>query len=286
MKHNKIKLQYKYAEEDPIYSGPKQLTVGQRSSIFAQQSLTRYTDPNYITSSAPAQFSFFLSSSSTSCLSMLNAARIYNHGGPYLEGNKQKAAKWFRYAAKYGNSAGMYSYASLLDKDSLPSQYQMNPVLAEREKDSSLEWFSMAAKRGETKAFGKIMHMYACGVHRKKIDTPIIKLKELIETKDDVDAMIDLGDIYYYGNAGSSQVREVARAIELYKRAADKGNDIAQYKLAVIYEAADKNKAASLFEKVHKMEILHQWFSLPIYIIKINNTTKHLNGMKDAVKQV
>ncbi|KAK8853840.1 hypothetical protein M9Y10_016383 [Tritrichomonas musculus] len=256
LKRNEIKIRHKYPDgDDPIYSGPKQLTVSQRSSIYASQNFTRYTDPNLITSEVPSQSSCFLASSSTSTLSMLNAARIYNRGGPGVEINKRKAAKWFRYAAEYGNSSGMYSYASLLDKDFLPVQYQSNPVLSEREKESLLEWFSMAAKRGETKAFGKIMHMYACGMHRKKIETPIRKLQEMIDKNGDVNAMIDLGDIFYYGNPGGNQsnvtgqIREVARAIDLYQRAAEKGNDIAQYKLAVIYEAADKSKAASLFEK-------------------------------------
>ncbi|OHT05794.1 hypothetical protein TRFO_26397 [Tritrichomonas foetus] len=193
-------------------------------------------------------------------LAMLHTARMYSQGNG-VQVNKIKAVKYFKLAAEHGNSSAMYQYAQMLEK---------GIGMEEADHEAAYEWYSLAAKKGESKAFGRIMHIYACGIRLRKVDTPIAKLQELADSGN-ITAMIDLGDIFYYGAQGC---RDIAHALELYQKAADLGNDIAQYKLAVIYEGTDKAKSTALFEKSAKSGNLASM----VFISDIYNKNKQYNN--------
>ena len=131
----------------------------------------------------------------------------YGHG---VRKDCCKAAEWFRMSAENGYSRGRTNYACLLrDGRGVP-----------KDPEKAVYWFEQS---GSPRAKRLLAQMYLSG---EDIEKDVDKAKELLESASDKDrkAMFLLGDLIY--------ADEQERAIELFKRSAEKGFEPAREKLA------------------------------------------------------
>ena len=136
----------------------------------------------------------------------LGVLYMYGHG---VEKDPAKAAEWYRRSAEGGYSRGRTNYACLLrDGEGVPK----DPAKA-------VYWFEQS---GSPRAKRLLAQMYLSGTDIPK-DVP--KARELLESASSRDrkAMFILGDLIY------DEDRE--RAVELFRRSAEKGFDDAVKRL-------------------------------------------------------
>ena len=139
---------------------------------------------------------------------MGNAKAMCNLGVLYLYGHvvekdPAKAAEWYRRSSEAGYSRGMTNYACLLrDGEGVP-----------KDPEKAVYWFEQS---GSPRAKRLLAQMYLSGTDIPK-DVP--KAKELLESASSRDrkAMFILGDLIYD--------EDKDRAVELFRRSAEKGFD-------------------------------------------------------------
>ncbi len=167
-----------------------------------------------------------------------NAEANYQLGSCYENGwgdNKDdgKAAKWFGHAAQLGHSKAFAKLRPLAEeKCDLEAQYQLglcykNGLGVQRDYSLALKWLEYAAQK----------------LHRGA-------LKDLgINFSHESQALYGLGLYFFEGRGGK---KDIDRAIELFRRAAEDDNEDAKYYLGLCYKNGwgvelDRNQAVKWF---------------------------------------
>ncbi len=171
-----------------------------------------------------------------------NHAAMNNLG--CLEEDKAIAAEWFKKSADKGDDVAQSNIA----------WYYRQGIAVERDVQKALFYYTQSAKQGYLKAIKELAKMYQNGDGVESDIHEAIKWFEKAVEQDDDDSMIDLADIYSRNNT-----KDIDKAMQLCKTAAEKGNSTAMYKLGELHEFnSDQNdnihKAIYWYRKAAKKE--------------------------------
>ncbi|MDP8232272.1 MAG: tetratricopeptide repeat protein, partial [Candidatus Zophobacter franzmannii] len=142
--------------------------------------------------------------------------------GQGVEADIDEAFKWYLKSVENGSSRGMYY---------LGSCYQDGQGV-EADIDEALKWYLKAAENGECRGMYKVGLCYQNGDGVEEDLDEAIKwyLKAAENGDDDAPASLDETADAFYEN------EEYEKAVPLYQKAADLGNNYSQYSLGMCYE--------------------------------------------------
>lgn len=148
--------------------------------------------------------------------------------GDYLDMDPVKAVHWYKKAAEQGITGAMVNLACILEGDRG----------VETNHREMLYWYRRAAENGHTLGqsnYGRCLY-YGIGTE-KKLPEAVRWMTAAIETSDTNDGALYLLGICYYFGDGVNQDR--AKAVELYKRAAQLDHGGAACELGLCYIDGD-----------------------------------------------
>ena len=176
-----------------------------------------------------------------------------------MEANKGNAAKWCRKAAESGCVEAMFDMGMLY----------VNGTGVEENAKSAFRWFRKGAERGHTQALYMFGQCYKLGSGVEKDEDEAAKWQNKAVSAlranakaGGVDSMILLGILYHTGDIVEL---DKAEAVGWYRRAAEKGDALAQLLLAVCYrkgEGVDEDfeeSAKWMLKSAEQGTIRHSW---------------------------
>ena len=148
-------------------------------------------------------------------------AQYYSRGNP-LTDDAQRAAQWFVKAAEGGGAKAQYAAGLVYDQG-----------LGVKKNDAeALKWYKKAADQGLPVAqfmYGLFCHMGRGGA--KQDDTEAAKWMSMSAEVGVVGAQYQMGLLYM---TGSGVEKSMSEAFDMFKRAAEQGDDNAQYSVATM----------------------------------------------------
>ncbi len=143
----------------------------------------------------------------------------YTLGLPPVLKNESTALSWYKKAAKQGNA---YAQFVLFERYGDPNSSHYN------EKESS-KWLELSANNGHADAQTALFRRYGNRHSPHYNEKEYFKWVELLASKGHVVALKERADCYLYED------RNDDKAIELYKKAAEKGHTLSQVQLGLCY---------------------------------------------------
>lgn len=159
--------------------------------------------------------------------------------------------EWFKKAAKQGNADAQCSLGEMCShSDCMELDYEKGPQMA-------LKWYKMAANLGHAVAQHRLGLYYFDNYHKKKNEAEALRWFTLSAQQDYPPAQVNLGIYYCYGLIVK---QDCWKAIELFKKAAAKGEERAAHWLGCAYAdgVEDYKEAAKWYRKAAKMDY---WFA-------------------------
>lgn len=170
--------------------------------------------------------------------------------GNGVEQDYEAAVKWFRKAAEQNLAKAQYELARCLDEG----------MGCERNYEEAVKWYKKAADQGHPAS------QYYTGVYCEKNGDMELAFQwySKAAAQNYVKAMRNLG---YYYEKGKGTPKNQDEAVKWYRAAAEKGDAIAQYNLALYCENKDKNyrEAAHWMRKSAKQDNKHAQYNLGRY---------------------
>ena len=159
-------------------------------------------------------------------------ARMYERGEG-TEVDLEGAAEWYKKAAKRGHANSQFHLAQMYE----------NGLGMEKNLAMARFWYKKAADQGGKEAKKKLQELLQIDVPRQGSDENEARLTS--------SQMNELGNDYFYGRKGKKT--NYAEAMKWYRKAAEKGNAVAQNNLGNMYKNAfgvtkDYNEAVKWFQ--------------------------------------
>lgn len=144
---------------------------------------------------------------------------IRTFNGTGTDANIEEGIKWLTLAAEQGDVTSQCILADVY----------YNGYIGEREYDNAYKWYKLAADQGYARGQYGLAKLYKYGWGVEKNYDEAVKWYTLAADQNYVDAQLDLGDFYEF------YLKDIGKAIEWYKVAAENGNEKGQSKLVNLY---------------------------------------------------
>jgi TPR repeat protein len=170
-------------------------------------------------------------------------AGMYRHGLGVAQ-DMQTAIDWYRRAAEQGYLPAQFSLARLYESGDVPGMGASEAAI----------WYYHAASQGHARAMARLAYMYETG---RGLPQDIKEARrwyeKAIEEHAHTPSMVALASLFERGLTGAANERD-ARALDLYTRAAEAGDGVAQMEMGRLYRTEGSARM--------RLAEAYKWFAL------------------------
>lgn len=208
-----------------------------------------------------------------------HAGAQYNLGTIYLSGigperkgvSKEKATQYFQLATAQGHIDAQVQLGFL---------YYMGEGGLPGDKEKAYELFRDAAEKGNSMGQFRLgsMYYYGKGVIQDKAEA--LRLFKLSAEQDNPRALNELAWLYFNGEPLLVE-KDVNHAVDLYRKAADKGCVEAMYSLGLILKTGEEGVATDLVEaqKLFDLAVKHGHVQAKTQLIRVSQKRMRMDSV-------